>query len=263
MTLQASGSISLADLAGEFGGTAPHSLNEYYRNGIYVLDTAANQGIPVSGAISIDGFYGSSSAYSIVGSADPNSETYIAGPNASVLSKVTDGNLNTFAGVKYPSQSFPSAGSDPTRFSVVNTDIKTGVQNKIGTSVPASASAFASFGLNGVTVTGWVMASFDGSFYTMDGKTKLTFLDSQGTSLGVKELSDSNITSFPGTGWQWRSYSMTARNGLFPFGGTSGDDKMAKWVHGGCKIEVERTTAVYSGLPAVSDIQYNLDFSAS
>lgn len=33
MTLQASGAISLANIAGEFGGTVPHSINEYYKNG--------------------------------------------------------------------------------------------------------------------------------------------------------------------------------------------------------------------------------------
>lgn len=41
MTLQASGSISLADLAAEYGGTAPHSLSEYYRGGAYVPNTVS------------------------------------------------------------------------------------------------------------------------------------------------------------------------------------------------------------------------------
>ena len=42
MVLQTSGAISLADIAAEFGGSAPHSLSEYY---------GAATGVPASGAI--------------------------------------------------------------------------------------------------------------------------------------------------------------------------------------------------------------------
>lgn len=51
MGLQSSGSISLSDIAGEFGGSTPHSLSEYY-------DAAS--GIPASGQISFSNFYGAS-----------------------------------------------------------------------------------------------------------------------------------------------------------------------------------------------------------
>jgi len=36
--LQTTGPISLADVASTLGGTAPHSLSEYYRGGIYVYE---------------------------------------------------------------------------------------------------------------------------------------------------------------------------------------------------------------------------------
>ena len=39
MALQTSGSISLSELASEFGGSAPHSLSEYYRGGANVPET--------------------------------------------------------------------------------------------------------------------------------------------------------------------------------------------------------------------------------
>ena len=52
MGLQSNGPISLNDIAGEFGGSAPHSLNEYY---------GAASGIPASGQISLNNFYGASS----------------------------------------------------------------------------------------------------------------------------------------------------------------------------------------------------------
>ena len=48
MALQTSGAISLNDIAGEFGGSTPHSLSEYYGAG----------GAPASGTISLLDFYG-------------------------------------------------------------------------------------------------------------------------------------------------------------------------------------------------------------
>lgn len=58
MTLQASGSISLSDIRGEFGGSTPDTLSEYYRGGGLVPDTATNAGIPTSGSIALSDFYG-------------------------------------------------------------------------------------------------------------------------------------------------------------------------------------------------------------
>ena len=52
MGLQSNGPISLNDVAGEFGGSTPHSLNEYY---------GVASGVPTSGAISLADFYGTSS----------------------------------------------------------------------------------------------------------------------------------------------------------------------------------------------------------
>lgn len=49
MTLPASGPLSIADIAGEFGGSLPHYLSEYYG--------AANS-IPTSGPLDISDFYG-------------------------------------------------------------------------------------------------------------------------------------------------------------------------------------------------------------
>lgn len=51
MALQSSGAISLLDIANEFGGSTPHSINEYY---------GAAAGIPSSGTIDFADFYGKS-----------------------------------------------------------------------------------------------------------------------------------------------------------------------------------------------------------
>ena len=39
MPLQGSGSISISEIVAEFGGTAPHSLSEYYKDGDNVPST--------------------------------------------------------------------------------------------------------------------------------------------------------------------------------------------------------------------------------
>ena len=58
MTLPSSGTLSLSSIQGEFGGSNPISLSEYYRNGPLVPSYPANTGIPTSGTISINNFYG-------------------------------------------------------------------------------------------------------------------------------------------------------------------------------------------------------------
>lgn len=52
MALQSSGSISLSNVASEFGGSTPHSLSEYY---------GSDTGVPASGQIKLSQFYGTSS----------------------------------------------------------------------------------------------------------------------------------------------------------------------------------------------------------
>tara|TARA_B100000886_G_scaffold229128_1_gene159785 strand:- start:1512 stop:2720 length:1209 start_codon:yes stop_codon:yes gene_type:complete len=55
MAITSSGSIGIMDIVNEFGGTAPHSLSEYYRNGGEVPGNNTN--VPTSGTISLSNFY--------------------------------------------------------------------------------------------------------------------------------------------------------------------------------------------------------------
>jgi hypothetical protein len=71
MALQSSGAITLLQIAGEFGGSKPHSLSEYYRGG---LTTSNNTGVPTSGAISLSNFYGTTAVYTLTSSGDINSQ---------------------------------------------------------------------------------------------------------------------------------------------------------------------------------------------
>ena len=58
MALQTSGQITINDIITEFGGSAPHGVNEYYRGGSYV--GSGNTGVPTSGEIQLTDFYGAS-----------------------------------------------------------------------------------------------------------------------------------------------------------------------------------------------------------
>ena len=62
MALQSSGQISLQDIANEFGGSTPHAISEYYRNGGLVPGN--NTSVPTSGTIDFADFYGTTAATS-------------------------------------------------------------------------------------------------------------------------------------------------------------------------------------------------------
>jgi len=59
MVLQSANAISFENIQTEFGGTNPIGIDEYYLNGIYTTGTGAT-GIPTSGTISLNDFYGKS-----------------------------------------------------------------------------------------------------------------------------------------------------------------------------------------------------------
>ena len=77
MAVKSSGSLSLiTDIVGEFSGTAPHGLKEYYSGGTYV--PSLNTGIASSGAINMLSFYGTTNvidASSVITPVTINGET--------------------------------------------------------------------------------------------------------------------------------------------------------------------------------------------
>jgi len=59
MAVTSSEPISITDLVTEFGGSTPHSLTEYYRNGGLVPTNSTNGSVPTSGnPISLTNFFG-------------------------------------------------------------------------------------------------------------------------------------------------------------------------------------------------------------
>ena len=66
MPLQTSGTITLAQIQTEFGGSNPIGLNEYYRGGGLVPNTPVNANIPTSGQIALSNFYGGSKSVTTI-----------------------------------------------------------------------------------------------------------------------------------------------------------------------------------------------------
>jgi hypothetical protein len=60
MPIKISGPISMQDIVNEFGGDAPHNLDEYYRGGSRVPNANINVNVPSTGAIAVGDFYGAS-----------------------------------------------------------------------------------------------------------------------------------------------------------------------------------------------------------
>jgi len=57
MTIVSSGVISINSLVGEYGGSSPHSMSEYYKGGGLVGNHTNNPNVPTSGTISLSNFY--------------------------------------------------------------------------------------------------------------------------------------------------------------------------------------------------------------
>ena len=82
MALQSSGAISLNDIATEFGGSTPHSISEYY---------GVATGVPSSGEISFDDFYGTSNAVTVTlsnGNTNVNASSSFGSNFSSSVAKV-------------------------------------------------------------------------------------------------------------------------------------------------------------------------------
>ena len=100
MPLPGSGIIALTDISTEFGGTAPHALSEYYRDGVYsdgINIPAGETSIPASGPISLSDFYGTSAVIPATYSLTPSTTT----PNEGDTVVFTFGGANLLDGTVY------------------------------------------------------------------------------------------------------------------------------------------------------------------
>ena len=84
MTLPTSGQLKFSDIAGEFGGSAPYDLNNYYAGGPHVPSgtTGINGAVPTSGALAFSKFYGTSNYGPFVFGCPDNTPSHVGSPGA-------------------------------------------------------------------------------------------------------------------------------------------------------------------------------------
>jgi hypothetical protein len=97
-------------IAAEFGGTIPHSLNEYYRGGGLVPNTPQNAAIPTSGTISMGNFYGSANrnAYTITLAAPASNYDVFTNRGPLYVAGTTDITVQVNPGVTIGSTTVPA-----------------------------------------------------------------------------------------------------------------------------------------------------------
>jgi len=140
MPVKNSGQLDITEIVAEFGGTAPHSLNEYYRGGSYIPDVSNNSAVPTSGEITMNDFYGAVNIDDISYNGSSNTQTveYTSHWNSSSASITVDvtgnravrsaqirtdqgtggGTYGTAMGVKLTGELIQGASGDLTRGSI-------------------------------------------------------------------------------------------------------------------------------------------------
>lgn len=117
--LPSSGPLSLTDIQGEFLGTAPIGLSEYYRGGPYVPNSTSTATIPTSGTIAVSNFYGTRRRIAIpltISSPTYNYDVY-ANRGPSYVAGISDINVTVSPGVRVGSTSVDTyAMSVPSSF---------------------------------------------------------------------------------------------------------------------------------------------------
>lgn len=99
MPVPSSGPVAISDLVDEFGGTAPHSLSEYYRNGGNVPSNNTN--VPTAGAFALSNARGAVNAIVAAASSGTNldiSTLFGANWTSTIPKKLTIGSGVTIGG---------------------------------------------------------------------------------------------------------------------------------------------------------------------
>ena len=76
MAIPGSGPIKISEIATEFGDTTPNSMSEYYRGGSLVPDSPTNSGVPASGAIALEDFYGAQNRVALALTISSSTQNY-------------------------------------------------------------------------------------------------------------------------------------------------------------------------------------------
>jgi len=195
MTLPSSGTITIAQIAAEFGGDAPHSLSEYYRGGGLVPTNNTN--VPTSGTITLSDFYGAVNQVSVT---------------ASSASSV---NLQTL----FNNAASGSWTSTVPKIYTVGASVVLGI-----TTVPASMGGTLTINHSGdIQGTGGAGGTFSGTKTGSAGGTAMTV---QSTGVTINMLSGSTLSGGGGGGGAGgqggRGQRLGGGNLIFQDGGAGG-----------------------------------------
>lgn len=152
--------ISMNTIAGEFGGTVPHSLSEYYRGGGLVPNVPQNAAIPTSGAIPMGSFYGATNRVSVPITIAANTYNYdvytAATPNPAYVAGISDVIVTVNPGVTVGSTStgayamlVPSAFNPADQVTIVNNGVIQGMGGNGGPGGPGNGGGGAPGGAGG------------------------------------------------------------------------------------------------------------------
>lgn len=185
MALPSSGSLSMSQIQGEFGGSNPISLSEYYAGGAYVpAGTSGTYGaVPSSGAISIRNFYGTQKALDVqtvgvgvVFSCGKYGCTnlgygYLSG-NAGTI---TDGTFNPAGGATITNLWWENAGNINQLFFYLNTAVSNSGWTTMTINGNAFSRASASFS-SGTGYSNWYWSNVTTNpFGTTSGNVQAVF----------------------------------------------------------------------------------------
>lgn len=161
MALPVSGPLSLSQIQGEFGGSNPISLSEYYRGGAFVTNN--NTGVPTSGTIRIGNFYGTTKQFSFTNSTNYSTPQNLrtlalaAGWNGSDALLVTNNAI--FSSNTTASPALTISGSFPNGLIFVNNSTIVGMGGR-----GADAAANGSPGGGALLVSSAVSITNNGTF---------------------------------------------------------------------------------------------------
>ena len=172
MAVTGSAPISITNLVTEFGGSAPHSLTEYYRGGSLVPDIAANASVPTSGAISLTNFYGATNTVTWT-----TTQTNGQGSGKLPLVGYSDGYSGTFGSVSDSSIDFLGKTYKMLWHRVAGVEVGTHFQ------IQDNSTAWTSITIAGTTIARTSFSTGSNGEFWLDSSTN--YVGSNGDNITV------------------------------------------------------------------------------
>ena len=172
MAVTSSAPIDIGDLVTEFGGSAPHSLTEYYRGGSLVPNTTANNSVPTSGAISLTDFFGATNTVTWT-----TTQTNGQGSGKLPIVGYSDGLSGTFGSVTDNSIDFLSKTYKALWHRVAGSEVGTHFQ------IQDNSTAWTSITIAGTTIARTSFSTGSNGEFWLDSSTN--YVGSSGADITV------------------------------------------------------------------------------